>query len=677
MLCAHCSTPLRFASSVCPTCGARSGERSYSLALSSVDRFADTQPEMATIRQITGGHSREDFTQAVASGRSAAPMGASRSAAEPYTLTRLLGDTFGRNASSHEVAPHTRLQGILLRAVGAPLAVTKWVPALFGALLATGLGLLAMLPLYGAQRALVLSATQPGGPDSPMAFGATVMQALLSGNLLQTFVLAHGVSLTLVRDHSADWLGTTMQLRMPLTALALIPLAALVAGGALASASDFARDGRASLARGALIGPFYGLLLMLLALLSKSVVDGGVAGLSGTAILLPSPVEALTSGLALGTICGAAGGWLHLYGARSLVVARVALESAPVARAVGVLGGAMVALVWGLGVCLSLVLAGIAYIAVHGPTPELTALMARTGLASAANTTGDTLALLLALAPGLALGLWSFAHGAPITTDRISYAGHGTFQSDFASLALPHNANWPLLLILIPLTAYLVGGRVAARFIGARRPIGAILTGAAIALPLALATYLLVSQSALGVDVKLPTGMLILDATPSASQAALLVFLSAAFVGGLGGYSTLLPPRFHLPHLMIRRPRQRFFALLHTLTGHRHLPITAARRWLYDAALVACALSVTVLALDLLTVFHVVTSIFGADSATSITLTGLAVGALVAAPLLCLCMSMRAALAATFLPRPDLFTPPESTAPNAADTQPVATPPAR
>jgi hypothetical protein len=194
--------------------------------------------------------------------------------------------------------------------------------------------------------------------------------------------------------------------------------------------------------------------------------------------------------------------------------------------------------------------------------------------------------------------------GAPAQTAQVGYTGHSTFQASFGAIGVSASGGVWLLLALIPVVAYLVGGRIAARFIGARTVRGALATGALIALPVSVGTYLLVAQAELTVAANLPGGTFILDVSPDALAASVRMFLLGALAGALGGWSTLVSPslaahsaRLPVPGLLALRAR--LYATLDTITQRSSFaPLSPARALLYDAALAACGLSALTLALD-------------------------------------------------------------------------------
>src|SRR5262249_30825710 len=156
----------------------------------------------------------------------------------------------------------------------------------------TGLGLSVL-----AQRvfdAALGKALQAEDTTALATFTGDAFQALLGGNPIKLFLLAQHVALQLAPGSSAT--NGRLSLLAPLTLLALIPVGALLLGGAISSTSDFERRTRYSVARGALLGPVYALALLLLSLCSLSPVEGDSLGVSGATQVMASPFGAFVSG---------------------------------------------------------------------------------------------------------------------------------------------------------------------------------------------------------------------------------------------------------------------------------------------------------------------------------------------------------------------------------------------
>jgi hypothetical protein len=589
-------------------------------------------------------------TQPVRAIRVALPATASRAPNEAYTLRHLLDDTFGVQKHANRSFSRTLIQRLLAGWLEARLATNKWVSASLGALVAIGAGLGLSVIAQGILNAALGAALQSGNASATSAFTSDVFAALLGGNPIKLFLLAQHVPLHLANGASAA--NGRLSLSAPLTLLALIPAVALLLGGAVASASDFARRARYSVARGALLGPVYAVALLLLSLVSFSPVDGDALGVSGATYVISSPLGAFLSGLAWGTLFGALGGWLHLRGRRWLRALPTSLARLPLPRLAGALLGGLSALGAGLLACLGVTLAAAFYLALNGMTPALSGGL--THLPASSGGALTSLALIVTLAPTLAAALWAFSVGAPVQTAQISYAGHGGLQTGFGAFELSTWGGVWLLLALIPIVTCLLGGRLAARFIGARTVRSALMTGALIALPVSVGTYLLVAQTELSVAASLPGGTFILDVSPDALTACARMFALAAVAGAVGGWSALISPSLAplaalLPVPRLLGLRARLYATLDALTQRSSFgPISPARALVYDAALAVCGLSMLTLALDGATLLlaHRV-SLTYLSAATS-----LVAALLVAAPFLWLALALTSTTAELLAPLP-------------------------
>jgi hypothetical protein len=571
-------------------------------------------------------------------------------AVTPYTLRLLVDDTFGANADPNAIdveTARTRPQRRLLNWLGARRAVTKCAPAALGAVVAVALGL-AMTVVVQLLLDVILALTlHPGTVDPGTAFAENALQALLGGNPVKLFALANLAPVLLGGGTGAGAAGSQLALVPPLNSLLLIPAVALLYGGALSAASDFQRRTRYSVARGALVGPFYALLLTILTVAPTSWFDGRALGIGDGGVLLATPESALFYGLLWGTLFGALGGWTHLHGRRSLGVARAQLSATRFARLTGAFVGAGMALLTGVLACLVVALGSVAYIVVSGqaPAPLANAMQA----AQLAGTPGGALsALLLALtlAPTLAVWVWAYACGVPIDLDRVSYAPGGAFGADFASLGLVGAPNGPqhpawYLLALIPPVCYFCGGRIAARVAGATRPRAGVVAGALMALPLSLLSALLLMLATLSVHANVPLGTLVVDAAPWATQSLALSLVVGALAGGLGGRSGVTHPGrgASLSVRMMRygRARARLFARIDRVVGRQAgAPMGLARAWAYHGVLAACVLCGGVLVVDIANPW-----LAPYMSATRLsTLDGVAAALLVAIPLLCFCVAL-------------------------------------
>lgn len=564
MLCPQCFTPLSPASSACPHCGRPatrlSDDRRYSLAMAATLMRPDTQPELpvsssALVPTPAISSSRYETVRLwadslIRSGSAAARKNAAqiRPAAQPYTLAHLVADTFGRNASPAVLArgaEESRMQRLLSQVLGARLGVTKWASALTGGGVAMGFALALALVVQLVWNAL-LGTLAPGLSDPVTAFVERALSAVLGGSPVKLLALANLVPLQLVGATSSVPGTGQLQLTPPLSGLLLIPMVALIFGGALSAASDCTGRARYSIARGALVGPVYAALLSLLTALGGVHLDGATFGLGGTPTLLADPRLTLCAGLLWGTLFGALGGWVRLYGRRSLaeLVARLA-RITRFRRLVGSVVGAAVTLAYGLGGSLALAIAGLVVLLASGHAPSLLASAAQAShLGGTPQGILGFALLVLTLVPSLAIWVFVYASGGSLDADYVTHASAGNTGIAFSTFALsggsPASSPALYLLALLPIVCCFVGGRAAARFARADSRGAGFLAGALVVLPLALFALVLAMLATFSLQAHLPAGTLMLDVAPSA-LGGLPQLIVAVVVAGLGGRSTVAP----------------------------------------------------------------------------------------------------------------------------------------
>ncbi|HEU5349353.1 MAG TPA: zinc-ribbon domain-containing protein, partial [Ktedonobacterales bacterium] len=213
---------------------------------------------------------------------------------------------FGAQPSSKARTANTTIQRLWLRFLPPEWAVAPWVSIPIGALAALVVGLIVTtlgLPLWPRAISYLLDTSDAIGAN------ANLIRAVLSPNLLQLFLLEHSIPMSLASG-SPGTTGSFAALEtLPLTGLSLIPACALVLAGYVAAASDFTHRLRFSMLRGALVGPVYGILLLLVAFFGYSTVPVG----QNTVIQLhPSIGLAFLAGLLWGTLLGALGSLLAI-----------------------------------------------------------------------------------------------------------------------------------------------------------------------------------------------------------------------------------------------------------------------------------------------------------------------------------------------------------------------------
>ena len=452
---------------------------------------------------------------------------------------------FGAQPPPRERVANNAIQRLWQRFVPPEWATAPWISIPVGALVALALGLLASvigLLLWGRAIAWLLGATDMLGAS------ANLVNAVLSPNLLQLLLLEHGVPMALALGAPGGGASFSALETLPLTGLSLIPAIALILGGYVAAASDFTGQLRFSVLRGALVGPIYGILLLLVALFGSSAVRVG----QGIVIQLhPSLGVAFLAGLIWGTLLGALGGLLAVRRHHLFTTTR-----RPDLLA-GASWGALIALGSGLLLALVALAAGVMAHAV-GTVPTATGETGG-GLGGALNAVVVAIALLVVVAPVAALWLFTLGTGTNIeswlnTTGLNAPAGApgatgATGTSTFGLLAAQHHptsAAWWLML-LIPLASYIIGGRAAAHIARADSLRDGALAGwlMAVALSLLMLVLTLLSRVVLVSDATV--GPLSITTSLGIAPASLAVFLLILLVGGvigaLSGASAVLAPQ--------------------------------------------------------------------------------------------------------------------------------------
>jgi hypothetical protein len=482
--------------------------------------------------------------------------------------------------------PRTPLQAVLRRYVAGGWAFNPWFTGALGAVVAVivGLSLTVIVGLlWGHLVQSPLVASSPASVVFEVLGGATT--AFQRPTLLNLFAIEHHVPLSIHLASAARGGGVSGDgtLALPLLGLLVVPVLALTLGGYIAAASDYSRVARFSIARGALVAPFYAILLFVLALVGAS---GG-----GAVMLHPSPFLALFYGLLWGAIFGALGGWIHLSGRHWLA-------------------GALVAMVCGVLMCVALGCAALALVNVQAAAVSAGATVS-TASPHIGGLSGLGTALAAILVIGPTVGVWAFAGatGAALDTRLVSSVGSATSQHATLGFVGAQHAPTPqiwLLMALVPLICYLVGGRVAARIAGASTVRDGAQAGALMAVPLSLLMGLLAGASTLTLSMRGAGSGGSLMAGPSVGGTFLATLLVGAVVGGLGGASAVALPALgdmpRLPLAPVRPLGWRVFALLDQLTSREPgEPLTAARAWFYDGVLAAALLGGLALAAELVT----------------------------------------------------------------------------
>jgi hypothetical protein len=500
---------------------------------------------------------------------------------------------FGEQPPPRERTANNAIQSFWLRYLPPESAAVPWISIPVGALLALVAGLLVtILGLVFWTRAM----------GYMLGFGGAVnvntglFGSVLSPNLLQLFLLEHGVPMSLALGSPGATGSFSALVTAPLTGLSLIPACALLFAGYVAAASDFSHRLGFSVARGALVGPVYAVLLLLVALFGSSTIH---LAQNTTIQLHPSLGMAFLAGLVWGTVLGACGSLLAIRRHHLFTTNR-----SPDLLA-GASWGALIALVSGLLLAAVALLAGMAA-HVIGSTPGAAGSSA-SGIVGALGAIMTTISLLIVVAP--AASLWLFTLGTGATIDSWLTTSGATLSSGastFGLLAAQHHPSsiaWWLLL-LVPLASYIIGGRAAAHIVRADSLRDGALVGwlMAVALTALMLLFTLLTRVLVSSNATLfgRTVITHLGIAPSMGAVGLLVLLVGSILGALGGASAVLAPEpgpalvsLLLPLLAKLAPvlslAQRPWDMLDA-ARNRHPARTPMRALLYAAALSAVAL---------------------------------------------------------------------------------------
>ena len=534
------------------------------------------------------------------------------------------------------VVPRTRLQAFLVRNVNARMAVSAWFTALLGAIVAVALGLILTAAAESVWSQVIQSIASATATNTASGIAGGLATSVLSPDLLKLFMIEQHVPLDIHAAASASGTGGSLDiaLNFPITGLLLLPAIALTVGGYLSAASDFTRQARFSVARGALMGPFYGVLLAILTFFGTTSLSSSILGTDISVSLSPDTIAAFLYGLLWGLIFGALGGWLQFAGRRSFADALPTLQAATRRRVYGAIAGAVVALVSGIAI-FAVLMVGALVAAITAQHATITPNSTLTG--SLAGTNAAALIVLLAFTLGPTLGIiaFTFAAGASFDIFGASNLASGKTTS-YGLIGTPfHPGSAVYLLMLVPLICYIAGGGVSTRIAQARRPDEAMLAGALIALPFSVlfagAAMLAGASLSASASIASASG----GATPSLGGAFLAGLVGAGVGGAIGGASELAMPSLGgLPRALLLpfRPLALLVGpLLDGATGRpRGVTRSVARRWFYDGVTAAVVLVIAGIALDIISTLQTAILPFGLIAL----LDSLVAGLLIAVPLL-------------------------------------------
>lgn len=357
MTCPNCQAPITLDMPFCPRCGVE-------LRAVGAARWVDSSPRLpdAAARGADGSGDAgmsPAWADAWADGAGALYL------VPPPLLARLFGphetaasdDEAAASAGTPGPAAAPPAHRLLHRVVPHRFATNLWVMAALGALVALGLGLALSIPLSHVVDANSFSSLlNTGGGWLTTTVGETAAQLiyLIAGDPIRFFLVANRLPLEMTVTTANGQAGPSAALyaiTLPLFGTLLVPAVALTLGGYLSASSRAARVPRYAIARGALIGPFYGVALYALTVVVEwrpSVTD---LGNGIPASIVAPPGWALLLGTLWGVVFGALGGWIAVSGRAWLAAALAtwrASHAGHAPRLAGALAGAFAATLWSL-----------------------------------------------------------------------------------------------------------------------------------------------------------------------------------------------------------------------------------------------------------------------------------------------------------------------------------------
>jgi hypothetical protein len=534
-------------------------------------------------------------------------------AAAAPVLSRIFGD----DANPAAVQPSSWVQRLFYRSISPAMAVNRWFTAAVGSVAALIIGLILTAIAENLWKNAVSGLLNGLANNSVASTLASVATGLTQPPLLLLFAIEQRAPLNITLSGSAEG-GSgsgSVSLFMPLTGLFLFPALALIFGGFVSAASDYTHVARYAIARGALIGPFYAILLGVLGLFSSSTNSISELGVTvslttGTSFLW----EALL-GLIWGVIFGAIGGWLAFAGWSSLEWGLPLLRRAPQKRIMAALAGGVVAYVTGFLLMFALLtaLSGALGVLISASAP-LGSFSALRGLSASTAMNGAELGLIeiFVMAPVAALWLFALISGSSLDTNATAVGTSATSSSyslffgttTNGVTAHPSIPVYVYLLLLIPLIAWIAGGIAAARVAEARTAGEGFIAGVLAGVPFAIVFAAFAALSGISFDVQ-AVGVDAASASfgPPFFGALIATLIGSAVIGGVGGALSVTTPWIEVLPLWIIAPfrvlQPIVYPLLDRLTGQRGGPRGAARQWLYAAVLLAIFAVVIVILLDI------------------------------------------------------------------------------
>ena len=458
-------------------------------------------------------------------------------------------------------------------------ALQKWLPRyptnpIVGAIIGAVVAIIVCITLMLIYTLIVRAVSD--GPISIAIENGLPIIPLVNFSPLDYIAFAQHPSLTLMFSPLLGRGRSNTTLDLPLTLLILIPAISLAIGGYFSASADRSNQLRLSLIRAAAIGPIYGVTMAMLITLfgdhQKTVNDYS----SSLAVNTSIPALVLY-GILWGTLFGMLGGFVKLFGQRWRASTVATLLNRPRSAVVASATGALAAI--GVGLLLSMPL--FFFVVGSADTQQQLRHMLNFPPSSGIST-GVVLLGLTVLSLPAAAWLFAFSSGAfivlnaPVGANGVSAP---TRLGEAWIFNLPTEQHAYLLLVLIPVVAYFIGGRVTARVLGVvslRQRVQAS------ALMSVFSGILMCVLTLIGFNVSLAdggaSGVPVSILGPDIGSSFLGALAFGIIFGMLG--STLY--RFPRPRVSRRSGNP----LLNRLTGQ------PARVWLYSAVTVSITLGV-------------------------------------------------------------------------------------
>lgn len=343
---------------------------------------------------------------------------------------------------------------------------------------------------------LILSAV--AGPALSSS-GSAVNQILGSG-LLNLIALEHHASLTASSNVLAV-ISVSGTITVPVTLLLVFPAVSLALGGYISASTDYSNQLRYVLTRAAAVGPVYGVLLTLIVAAFGTQKVGTSSDITNSVIVLSASWPSLLLySMLWGTLFTLIGGAIKIFGSRWRVGSLAYLLGKPRGMVTASLTGALAALGTGILISLPLVAFGLGVVDVQQRFP------AELAAGQAGSSSGLTIVLLLLLALPASVILLALGSGASLgssgaTSGALFSQSASSGTGDVSLFSLGASNHLAYLLLLIPIIAYFVGGRVAVRVLNSNEPGKPLQAGALVGIWSAVLMLVLGAISGVSLDI--------------------------------------------------------------------------------------------------------------------------------------------------------------------------------